>query len=97
MSGSFLLVRGNLKKRGGNKRSSTLSTLIMKIIMLKQYIMGFLSLYLVSGHVSVAHVTTEGHVVMVLHQVIIPASAKCPSAHLLTITVVSVGEMLIDL
>lgn len=41
MSGSFLLVRGNLKKRGGNKRSSTLSTLIMKIIMLKQYIMGF--------------------------------------------------------
>ena len=46
----------------------------MKIIMLKQYIMGFLSLYLVSGHVSVAHVTTEGHVVMVLHQVIIPAS-----------------------
>lgn len=71
----------------------------MKIIMLKQYIMGFLSLYLVSGHVSVAHVTTEGHVVMVLHQVIIPASAnlKYPSAHLLTITVVSVGEILIDL
>lgn len=71
----------------------------MKIIILNQYIMGFLSLYLVTGHVSVAHVTTEGHVVMVRNQVIIPASAnlKYPSAHLLTITVVSVGEILIDL
>lgn len=71
----------------------------MKIIILNQYIMGSLSLYLVSGHVSVAHVTTKGHVVMVLNQVIIPASVnlKCPSAHLLTITVVSVGELLIDL
>jgi len=61
--------------------------------------MGFLSLYLVSGHVSVAHVPTEGHVVMERNQVIIPASAnlRCPSAHLWAITVISVGEILIDL